>query len=72
MQLPSLLTSPLLLLAARVFAAQPSTLPPVEAPLRDLPWGQLNFLHTTDTHGWLAGHLNEYGPHKLPNKCIHS
>ena len=29
-------------------------------PLRDLKWGQLNFLHTTDTHGWLAGHLQEY------------
>lgn len=27
--------------------------------LRDLTWGQLNFLHTTDTHGWLPGHLLE-------------
>ncbi|PHH64716.1 hypothetical protein CDD80_1091 [Ophiocordyceps camponoti-rufipedis] len=27
--------------------------------MRDLPWGQLNFLHTTDTHGWLSGHLGE-------------
>ena len=42
------------------FAAQPSAAPPVSAPLRDLPWGQLNFLHTTDTHGWHAGHLQEY------------
>lgn len=32
----------------------------VPAPLRDLQWGQLNILHTTDTHGWLAGHLHEY------------
>lgn len=24
-----------------------------------LEWGQLNFLHTTDTHGWLEGHLDE-------------
>ncbi|KAF3763857.1 hypothetical protein M406DRAFT_279968 [Cryphonectria parasitica EP155] len=24
-----------------------------------LEWGQLNFLHTTDTHGWLEGHLTE-------------
>lgn len=25
--------------------------------IKDLHWGQINFLHTTDTHGWLAGHL---------------
>ncbi|KAL9125072.1 MAG: hypothetical protein Q9217_005666 [Psora testacea] len=42
-----------------VSAAQPSAAPPVAAPLRDLPWAQLNFLHTTDTHGWHAGHLQE-------------
>lgn len=24
--------------------------------IRDLQWGQLNFIHSTDTHGWLAGH----------------
>ncbi|KAK4693171.1 hypothetical protein P7C71_g4181, partial [Lecanoromycetidae sp. Uapishka_2] len=40
-------------------AAQPSASPPISAPLRDLPWGQLNFLHTTDTHGWHAGHLQD-------------
>ncbi|KAI1498475.1 Ser/Thr protein phosphatase family protein [Biscogniauxia marginata] len=28
-------------------------------PTRLLEWGQLNFLHTTDTHGWLEGHLKE-------------
>ncbi|RAL15319.1 metallophosphoesterase family protein [Aspergillus homomorphus CBS 101889] len=49
---PSLFTS-------SVRAAQPSAPEPVAAPLRDLTWGQLNFLHTTDTHGWLAGHLQE-------------
>jgi hypothetical protein len=27
--------------------------------MRDLRWGQLNFLHTTDTHGWHGGHLQE-------------
>lgn len=27
--------------------------------LRDLKWGKLNFLHTTDTHGWYSGHLNQ-------------
>jgi 2',3'-cyclic-nucleotide 2'-phosphodiesterase (5'-nucleotidase family) len=25
--------------------------------IKDIHWGQINFLHTTDTHGWLAGHL---------------
>ncbi|KAL3440727.1 Metallo-dependent phosphatase-like protein [Aspergillus insuetus] len=40
-------------------AVQPSVPEPIAAPLRDLKWGQLNFLHTTDTHGWLAGHLQE-------------
>ena len=48
------------LLGQGSWAAQPSSLPPVPAPLRELPWGQLNFLHTTDTHGWLAGHLQEW------------
>ncbi|KAI4724716.1 hypothetical protein E4T49_07541 [Aureobasidium sp. EXF-10728] len=42
-----------------VLAAQPSAPEPVEAPLRKLPWGQLNFLATTDTHGWHGGHLQE-------------
>lgn len=42
-----------------VVAEQPSAPKPVAAPMRDLPWGQLNFLQTTDTHGWFAGHLQE-------------
>ncbi|KAL8934139.1 MAG: hypothetical protein Q9216_006051 [Gyalolechia sp. 2 TL-2023] len=42
-----------------VHSSQPSAPEPVSAPLRELPWGQLNFLHTTDTHGWHAGHLQE-------------
>lgn len=41
-------------------AIQPSAPEPIAVPLRNLKWGQLNFLHTTDTHGWLAGHLQEY------------
>lgn len=45
--------------AAAVQAGQPGAVDPVAAPLRDLHWGQLNFLHTTDTHGWLGGHLLE-------------
>lgn len=49
-----------LLLAHLSLASQPSAPDPIPAPLRDLTWGQLNFLHTTDTHAFLAGHLQEY------------
>ncbi|KAI9744636.1 MAG: hypothetical protein M1818_002165 [Claussenomyces sp. TS43310] len=28
-------------------------------PYRPLDWGQINFLQTTDTHGWLEGHIKE-------------
>ncbi|KAL3457644.1 Metallo-dependent phosphatase-like protein [Aspergillus heterothallicus] len=48
-----------LLALSAVKAMQPSAPEPVVAPLRELKWGQINFLHTTDTHGWLAGHLQE-------------
>ena len=60
----------LLLFAPSVLAAQPSASKPIPAPLRDLEWGQLNFLHTTDTHGWLAGHLQEYDS-EMNVLCIH-
>lgn len=54
-------------LAASLALAGQSVAPdPIAAPLRDLKWGQLNFLHTTDTHGWLAGHLQEYDREALP------
>lgn len=46
-------------LAGPALGAQPTAPDPIPAPLRSLTWGQLNFLHTTDTHGWLSGHLNE-------------
>ncbi|KAL9076224.1 MAG: hypothetical protein Q9157_003734 [Trypethelium eluteriae] len=46
-------------LATTSLGAQPSAPSPIPAPLRELPWGQLNFLHTTDVHGWLGGHLRE-------------
>lgn len=46
-------------LASVASAAQPEAVSPVAAPMRDLQWGQLNFLHTTDTHGWHGGHLQE-------------
>lgn len=36
-----------------------SRLPNINEPLRDLKLGKLNFLHTTDTHGWYLGHLNQ-------------
>ncbi|KAI0188440.1 calcineurin-like phosphoesterase [Xylaria flabelliformis] len=39
--------------------AQPEAPAPVAAPMRDLEWGQINFLHTTDIHGWFGGHLQE-------------
>ncbi|KAF2738197.1 hypothetical protein EJ04DRAFT_460143 [Polyplosphaeria fusca] len=40
--------------------SQPSAPSPIAAPLRELPWSkQLNFLHTTDIHGWWGGHLQE-------------
>jgi len=39
---------------------QPHSRPPSKSDeLRSLVWGDLNFLHTTDTHGWLAGHMLE-------------
>ncbi|TGJ83897.1 hypothetical protein E0Z10_g4861 [Xylaria hypoxylon] len=38
---------------------QPDALNATYGPTRALEWGQLNFLHTTDTHGWLEGHLKE-------------
>lgn len=36
-----------------------SRLPNINEPLRNLRIGKLNFLHTTDTHGWYLGHLNQ-------------
>jgi 2',3'-cyclic-nucleotide 2'-phosphodiesterase (5'-nucleotidase family) len=38
---------------------QPESLNATTGPRAPLEWGQLNFLHTTDTHGWLEGHLKE-------------
>ncbi|KAI0803616.1 ser/Thr protein phosphatase family [Xylaria sp. FL0064] len=46
-------------LAIAANAAQPGAPEPVAAPMRELEWGQINFLHTTDIHGWLGGHLQE-------------
>ncbi|TVY17093.1 Secreted protein [Lachnellula arida] len=38
---------------------QPEASNATSGPKGPLEWGQLNFLHTTDTHGWLEGHLKE-------------
>ncbi|PBK99157.1 hypothetical protein ARMGADRAFT_1007757 [Armillaria gallica] len=34
--------------------ANPSS--PLTPPTRPLEWGDINIIHTTDTHGWLLGH----------------
>ncbi|KAL5478293.1 hypothetical protein ACEPAI_2477 [Sanghuangporus weigelae] len=31
-------------------------------PSRPLQWGELNVIHTTDTHGWLLGHQKQSPP----------
>ncbi|KAG0148588.1 hypothetical protein CROQUDRAFT_41109 [Cronartium quercuum f. sp. fusiforme G11] len=41
---------------------QPSASQPSGRPSRPLPWGDLNIIHTTDTHGWLLGHLHAQEP----------
>lgn len=38
---------------------QPAAQSATSSPKGPLAWGQLNFLHTTDTHGWLEGHIKE-------------
>jgi hypothetical protein len=48
-----------LFLTHGAIGAQPSAPAPKAAPLRELPWAQLNFLHTTDIHGWWGGHVQE-------------
>ncbi|GAA5984914.1 hypothetical protein JCM10908_002448 [Rhodotorula pacifica] len=37
-------------------AQQPDSSDPLDWPYRPLPWGEVNILATTDTHGWLLGH----------------
>ncbi|KAF2113951.1 Metallo-dependent phosphatase-like protein [Lophiotrema nucula] len=38
---------------------QPDAQNATTGPKGPLEWGQINFLHTTDTHGWLEGHIKE-------------
>ncbi|KAJ8516929.1 hypothetical protein ONZ45_g5811 [Pleurotus djamor] len=35
---------------------------PLSPPTRPLEWGDVNILHTTDTHGWLLGHQKASWP----------
>ncbi|PLW31410.1 hypothetical protein PCANC_16728 [Puccinia coronata f. sp. avenae] len=42
--------------------SQPHSTQPLDAPTRQLEWGDLNIIHTTDTHGWLLGHLKSESP----------
>ncbi|KAI9652547.1 MAG: hypothetical protein M1831_006738 [Alyxoria varia] len=70
MMLPSTLLS--LAWAHLSHAAQPSSPKPINAPLRNLQWGQINFIHTTDTHGWHGGHLQEYLTPKFMRYKLHA
>ncbi|KAI7856228.1 Metallo-dependent phosphatase-like protein, partial [Circinella umbellata] len=38
---------------------QPDAPPTPKIDLNPLEWGDLNFIHTTDIHGWLEGHTHE-------------
>ena len=35
---------------------------PITVPTRPLTWGDVNIIHTTDTHGWLLGHQKATPP----------
>jgi len=42
---------------------------PLAAPTRHLQWGDVNVIHTTDSHGWLLGHQKSSFPE--PNyRCV--
>lgn len=46
-------------LTRNVRRMQPDASNATTGPRAPLEWGQINFLHTTDTHGWLEGHIKE-------------
>lgn len=46
-------------LTRNVRRMQPEAQNATSKPKAPLEWGQLNFLHTTDTHGFLEGHLKD-------------
>jgi 2',3'-cyclic-nucleotide 2'-phosphodiesterase (5'-nucleotidase family) len=35
---------------------------PLPPPARPLQWGDINVIHTTDSHGWLLGHAKSSFP----------
>jgi 2',3'-cyclic-nucleotide 2'-phosphodiesterase (5'-nucleotidase family) len=41
---------------------QPEASEPLGSPHRPLDFGQLNVIATTDTHGWIRGHLGSAEP----------
>jgi 2',3'-cyclic-nucleotide 2'-phosphodiesterase (5'-nucleotidase family) len=43
-------------LTRNVRRMQPEAMKAVSQPRAPLDWGQLNFMHTSDTHGWLVCH----------------
>ncbi|CAI6341025.1 unnamed protein product [Periconia digitata] len=47
------------ILTRSVKRMQPDALNATSGPKAPLEWGQINFLQTTDTHGWLEGHVKE-------------
>lgn len=51
----------------RVPLASPLAIP--TKPYRELIWGDLNIIHTTDTHGWLLGH-NKSSPPESNYRCV--
>lgn len=57
-QLCSLPQSPAVL-TRHVRRSQPGASDATLSPRGPLEWGEINFLQTTDTHGWLAGHLKD-------------
>jgi 2',3'-cyclic-nucleotide 2'-phosphodiesterase (5'-nucleotidase family) len=38
---------------------QPESLDTTTQPKGPLNWGEINFIHTSDSHGWLEGHIKE-------------
>ncbi|KAI9701411.1 MAG: hypothetical protein M1820_006502 [Bogoriella megaspora] len=48
-----------LVLTRNVRRMQPGSTGATTQPRGPLEWGQLNFLHTTDTHGWLESHIKQ-------------
>jgi 2',3'-cyclic-nucleotide 2'-phosphodiesterase (5'-nucleotidase family) len=46
-------------LTRNVRRMQPDAQNATTGPKGPLEWGQINFLQTTDTHGWLEGHIKE-------------